>query len=520
MKDHSKKLILLGILSFVLLSANIGGYSIYITDEARNAQCAREMLERGDWIVPTFNQNLRTDKPPLHYFFMALSYSIFGVSPFAARIFSSLFGVLVILMTYNFTNRFVNEKAANWSAITLLSSLGFITQFHLAVPDPYLIFFISAALISYFNFDQGYGQKYLFLAYIAVGLGVLAKGPVAIVLPGMVVFFYILFGKKLFLKHIINLQPLIGIFIVLIIAAPWYILVHLKTNGEWTQGFFLDHNVDRFNAPKEGHGGSFLLPLVFAFATLLPFSIFLPQAIIQAIKRKKDPAVTFSVITVLVVIGFFSLASTKLPSYVSPIFPFAALLLGFTIDEIRKLKKWSFSISNIFYVIITLAIWYTIYRFVPETKGMESLTDLHWFFLALPIFALVNLLAPFIRNRYVVLLAMSTGFIITHQLFFYFAYPKVDRINPVHQTAKTVKNAENVVYYRRMNQAYPWLLGKEITNAKTIPTLDSIMTASPNTLVISRPKYLDDLKQLPLQEIEREVDILDNTTTIILKKAD
>jgi 4-amino-4-deoxy-L-arabinose transferase-like glycosyltransferase len=88
MNRENRKLAVIAILAFVLISANIGGYSIYITDEARNAQCAREMLERGDMVVPTFNQTLRTDKPPLHYFFMASAYTTLGVSPFAASIFS------------------------------------------------------------------------------------------------------------------------------------------------------------------------------------------------------------------------------------------------------------------------------------------------------------------------------------------------------------------------------------------------------------------------------------------------
>lgn len=520
MSALTKKLFILGILSFVLLSANIGGYSIYITDEARNAQCAREMWERGDLIVPTFNQNLRTDKPPLHYFFMALSYSIFGVSPFAARIFSSLFGVGLVLITFLFARRFINESVANWSAIVLLSSLGFITQFHLAVPDPYLIFFMAAALIAYFFFDQGLGTKYLYLAYVSVGLGVLAKGPVAIVIPGLVIFIYILFRKKYILKHLLDLRPIEGILIVLFISVPWYILVHIKTDGEWTRGFFLDHNVNRFNSPKEGHGGSFLLPTLFAFASLLPFSVFFPQAIKKALKKKIDPVFSFSLIAIVVVIVFFSIASTKLPSYISPIFPFAALLIGSTLNEIRFLPKWSFQLSHIFYLLTGIAIWFAVFKFVPDVKGLQSLTDLHWFFLALPLLATANVILASYNRRQWILFTMSAGFIITHQLFFYFAYPRVDQVNPVNLTAETVKNAENLVYYKRMNQAYPWLLGEEIVNAKTIENLDSILNAAPNTIVISRPKYLDELKTLPLQEVEREVDILDNTTTILLKKAD
>ena len=138
-----------GIALFLYL-ANLGGNSIYILDEAKNATCAAEMLERGDWVVPTFNQELRTDKPPLHYFFMMVSYSVFGVTPFAARFFSAIFGALTILISFLFVRRFHSEKAALWTSFILLSSIHLSIQFHLSVPDPYLIFFFTASVFSFY----------------------------------------------------------------------------------------------------------------------------------------------------------------------------------------------------------------------------------------------------------------------------------------------------------------------------------------------------------------------------------
>ena len=87
-------------ISFFIFSANIWGLSIYSLDEAKNSECAREMLERGDLIVPTFNYQLRTDKPPLHYYFMIVAYKLFGVNEFSARFFSSVFGALTVLITF------------------------------------------------------------------------------------------------------------------------------------------------------------------------------------------------------------------------------------------------------------------------------------------------------------------------------------------------------------------------------------------------------------------------------------
>ena len=88
-----KKLVLLILLALFLYGANFWGISVYVLDEAKNSACAMEMYDRNDWIVPTFNDELRTDKPPLHYYFMRTGYALFGVSPFSARFFSVLAGV-------------------------------------------------------------------------------------------------------------------------------------------------------------------------------------------------------------------------------------------------------------------------------------------------------------------------------------------------------------------------------------------------------------------------------------------
>ena len=142
------------VFAFLLYTINNGAFSIYILDEAKNTECAREMFEKGDWIVPTFNYNLRTDKPPLHYFFVMGSFKLFGVNEWAARFFSGVFGALTILITFLYTRRFANRKTALWTVFALLASVHLCIQFHLAVPDPYLIFFLPGA---FFFLCSGFG---------------------------------------------------------------------------------------------------------------------------------------------------------------------------------------------------------------------------------------------------------------------------------------------------------------------------------------------------------------------------
>src|SRR6187431_1778225 len=115
----NRNLIILLILSAVVFFANIGGTSIYILDEAKNAGCAMEMYQRGDWVVPTFNGTLRTDKPPLHYYFMKVAYGTFGVNPFSARVFSSLMGMFTVLAVYFFTRKMWHERTALYASLIL-----------------------------------------------------------------------------------------------------------------------------------------------------------------------------------------------------------------------------------------------------------------------------------------------------------------------------------------------------------------------------------------------------------------
>jgi 4-amino-4-deoxy-L-arabinose transferase-like glycosyltransferase len=474
------------------------------------------MADRGDWIVPTFNGQLRTDKPPLHYFFMRLSYQVFGDGAYGARFFSAIFGTCTVLLTFIFIRTFVSEKAAGYGVFSLLSSLGFVTQFHLAVPDPYLIFFISSAIICYFYYEQEYGRKYLFLAYISVGLGVLTKGPIAIVLPGMAVFFYMLAKRKLNFRNILMLNPPIGIIIIMIIAGPWYYLVHVETNGAWTEGFFLDHNVSRFNAPKEGHSGGFWLPTLYALLMTLPFSIFLPQAIFQAIKKKTDVHL-FALITMACMIFFFSLASTKLPGYTSPIFPFVALLLGSYLASIDK-KRVGAVISILIYALIAFGLFIGIRYAIMDAKEIRHLTHLQWYFIVLPIAATISLGLLFKKKYSSSIKAIGIGFLILHQVFFYFIYPEVNRQNPVIKTFDQVKQEPNRIAFHRLNAGFVHALDTEIPILYEVSEVEQYLREQNTALVFTRPEYYPLIEHLKLEEIAREPDLFDGTTTLILKK--
>src|SRR6476620_2483993 len=302
----------------------------WIYDEARNAECAREMWERNDWIVPTFNGGLRTLKPPLHYYFMFAGFNLFGITEWGARFFSALFGVFTIALTYYFVARYSSKLHAFITCCVLLASTHYLFQMRMSVPDPYLIFLNAASLFTGYAYFTERKFKWLFWCAVTLGLGTLAKGPVSIALPGLSLLVWLIWQRQL--KQVFHWHIIVAAIITLAIAVPWYIAVHQATHGAWTRGFFLEHNIGRFSEPMEGHGGLFIIVPIFVLLGLLPASVFIGESLRHFRQRFSNSFLQLAFCVMLVYIVFYSISGTKLPNYPTPCYPFVALLLANFID--------------------------------------------------------------------------------------------------------------------------------------------------------------------------------------------
>ncbi len=362
----------------------LGSARLWDRDEPRNARASHEMLARGDWIVPTFNGSLRDHKPILLYWGQMLSYLALGESEFTARLPSALCALLSIASVAVLASRLSGKPRGIspegfWAGACLATCGLFIMAGRAATPDACLIAFstlgITALVISvlapahpYSNGNVGKGRWIpAMFGYVMLGLAGLAKGPVGIVLPLVVVHVWWLVCRSLqtcnanqknsssdswfdaFMtlvvegwrafnplqcwRSIVALRTIPGLMLTLLAAAPWYWAVGMETNGEFLRGFFLEHNVGRALGSMEGHQGSLLFyPLAFLVGTF-PWSMwFIPVVVwCRAAYREnvvQRQLVALSVVWIAVYIGAFSLASTKLPSYITPCYAGAALVLG------------------------------------------------------------------------------------------------------------------------------------------------------------------------------------------------
>jgi len=497
-----KYFLLVGLLSLILLFSFLGQTSVFQVAEARNAECAKEMMENHNWVVPTFNGDLRTDKPALEYFGMIAAYLVFGVNEASARFFSALCGLLVVLATFWFTRRHWGEKAALWSSLVLLSSLHAILQFRLATPDPYLILCHTLSLFLFYEGWVSRQWKWFAGMYVFLGLGMLAKGPVGVLLPALTVGLFLLLTKAFTWKNIALLKPWWGIFLVLLFSFPWYWAVHEQTGGKWTRGFFLEHNLERFNDGLQGHGGPFVLTLVFVLAGMLPFSVFVVRAIKTTWKkRKEDRLLLFAAVSAAVVVVFYAFSHTKLINYTSPAYPFLAIVLGYFISNLNaaQLPKrlWiEFSVIAVF----ALAIPVGVYFMALNTPPLETVSWVAWCMIPAP---LGIFLALYLMRRSVqkALLAIAGTFMVSTLIFMGGPFPVINDESPVEKYKGLVGSHEHVVAYKNFDNAFTFYAQRPIPILQTEEELEVYLAAHDNVLVLSRDRDLSYMDSIP--NIER-----------------
>ncbi|MFO0844961.1 MAG: glycosyltransferase family 39 protein [Gemmataceae bacterium] len=317
---------------------NLGGATLWDIDEGLNSEAAREMVQSGNYVVPTFNYKLRSAKPVLLYWLQAGSYHLFGVNETAARLPSALAALLAALATYELGRAMFGVRAALLAGVVLATSVSVLGAAHFANPDALLLAFSTLTLGCYYRYWQTGRFWWVYGAAVACGLAVLAKGPVGVLLPGAVVFLFLLWQREL--GRVFDLHLGEALLIFLLVAAPWYAWVGVETKGQFLREFWFTHHLERVDTPMEKHGGSPFYYVVVLAAGLFPWSIFLGPTAAHAWRRLRQAdddraAVRLLVLWFVVCFGVFTYARTKLPNYILPLYPAAALLTAWALERWR-----------------------------------------------------------------------------------------------------------------------------------------------------------------------------------------
>ena len=323
-------------LAAALLLVGLGTVALTDRDEGANAEAAREMLAERSWITPTLGGAPRFAKPAFVYWLMSGAYAVLGVGETAARLPSAVAALLLVLVQYGFARWAFGGDVAWRAALALLLSIEFVAVGRMALTDATLALWTT---VSAYGFLRGWlgapprGRWYA-LAWVACGLATLTKGPIGLLVPlvGVITYLALAGGLRQAWREA---WPLRGLGLFLLVAAPWYLAMF------WLHGWDYaararGETLGRVMRPVTGPGGTALFYLPVLLVGFFPWSVFLPEAVAGALRqararagRSRGEAVTvFAAASLLAGLVVFSLAQTRLPHYVFPLFPAAALLVA------------------------------------------------------------------------------------------------------------------------------------------------------------------------------------------------
>ena len=369
-------------------------------DEPRFAEASREMIERSEYIVPHFNNQLRLDKPPLAYWAQVASYRIFGESDFAARFPSAVAAALVAMSILAWGSRIGGNHVGWWAAIIFTLSLQTFVHAKAAVADMWLVLFMTTAHWSAYELvrdrlwptDQASTLKHQtlfwwFVLYLSLALGFLAKGPIAWTPLLTLAAMKLLVGDVQLAKRCKFVR---GILLMLAIVALWGVPALIQTDGEFFRIGIGRHVVGRSFGAMEGHGANslgiylLLLPFYFAtiFASFFPWSIKLP-ALAKKLWRSRDRTypehsrrIDIYLITgAAIIFVIFSLIKTKLPHYTLPAFPLLSLLLARHLIDHRQFLNRCAIVTASIYLVVALFVVPPATRAFPAAQLFRQTRD-------------------------------------------------------------------------------------------------------------------------------------------------
>ncbi|ABF43212.1 glycosyl transferase, family 39 [Candidatus Koribacter versatilis Ellin345] len=309
---------LLAALCYFFFFFGLSAFGLTGADEPRYAQVAREMLQHHDWVTPTLYGNVWLEKPILYYWGAIVSYRIFGVSDWAARIPGGVFASAMLLFLYAWTRRFRNGSQLD--AIVMTASSVFVFAFARAASiDIHLVAPLTIGMLAWWAFYETGHRGWLALFYAMIAIGVLAKGPVSAALAAMVILVFVAIRRDW--SAIVRTLWIPGILIFFAIALPWYVAVQ-HANPGFVREFFITHNLSRFTTNRFQHRQHFWYYIPVLIGGTMPWTVFVIAALAGGIKslrdKNEDPLLTYLAVWVLIPLIFFSFSQSKLPGYILP----------------------------------------------------------------------------------------------------------------------------------------------------------------------------------------------------------
>ncbi|QSR89077.1 glycosyltransferase family 39 protein [Methylacidiphilum caldifontis] len=321
--------------SFIFLSAGSFSLPLIDRDEPRFAQAAREMLEKKNYLVPFFNGEYRLDKPPLIYWLMIFSYSLLGINEFSARLPSILACSILSVILYRFSSSY-SPRFRLFVPLSFICSVQTLIHGRLATADMVMVLFVTLAQWAFLNLLHKKSWSWLFVFWISLALGFLAKGPISWLVP---LFTFILFRFVFWRKpsSILSLYFIPGSLFCLGIISLWAIPALIETKGLFWKIGMGEHVIRR---GMEAFDNRPFIPFYYfisPFLSLFPASAFF-GLFVETLRKKWSMDNAFLLSWFLAPILIFSFYATELPHYIMPGFPAYFLVIGQAISETKPTR--------------------------------------------------------------------------------------------------------------------------------------------------------------------------------------
>ncbi len=335
--DRRALVLFFAAVALLYLSA-LGTMPLLEPDEARYAEIPREMVASGDYVTPHLNGVVYLEKPPLFYWGNALSFRLFGQSDVSARLFTAAVSAAGILLTYWMGAALSGWRTGLYAAIALSTSIYYYVIGRLNTLDMTLAVTLLLAIFPAYLYlsARRSSRGYLYLSYAGAGLAFLTKGLVGAVFPAAVIVVWLVFTRRH--REVGRAVSLVGILVFLAIVLPWIVLVQ-RANRDFLWFFFVHEQFLRYTTKIHGRYEPFWYFVPVVVGGFLPWIAFL-RRIVSAVRASAEQflpaeAVAFLLSWILFIFLFFSFSDSKLATYMTPIFPPLAVLVG------RGLEIWA-----------------------------------------------------------------------------------------------------------------------------------------------------------------------------------
>ena len=398
-KKHGDLFTFLGLLivCYFIFFFNIGNYPLMDVDETRYVSMARDMFHCKDFLTLYLNGEFFFEKPPLYFWGECLSFAIFGkVTEFTARFPVALYGTLSTLLLYFTGKKIVSRRFGVISALILATTLEFVILAKFAILDIVVTTCVGFSVMFGFltQFVQDKNKKYMWwLFYIFSGLAVMAKGIPGFVVPFAVMFFVTIANKTF--KQVFKPQYILpGFLLFFLIVLPWHLIMFKIHDPLFFHEYIIKHHIERFlNSNEINREQPFYFYILTVLWGLIPW-IFSAIAVgITKLKSIKKFNVTelsnpqkyllFNTIAFVVTMLFFSSSSTKLITYILPVYFFTACILGFVWEDYMFNKKYEKPINITVYILggicILAGILTCFAKFVLPAQTYSDLLTIKWF---------------------------------------------------------------------------------------------------------------------------------------------